>query len=129
MIVDGSTAGAQINLAARTMSAITDPNFLGADRIAFLNYFLGFNEPGTPNWYTTMALSWCSMPFFCSPTHGRELSALIATEGAMWLFNIQKGGSGRTPGRCRFAFQPIPGTIIEHGLIGFYALARDDVNI
>ena len=131
MIVDGSAAGAQINLAARTMSAITDPNFLGADRIAFLNYFLGFNEPGTPNWYTTMASSSVfNALFFGSLTQWPgNCTALIATEGAMWLFNIQKGEVWQDAGTSPFAFQPIPGTIIEHGLIGSYALARYDVNI
>ena len=37
LIVDGSPTGSQINMTTRNMSPIADPNFLGADRISFIN--------------------------------------------------------------------------------------------
>src|SRR5215831_1930703 len=59
--VDGSTSGIQIDISgsppSRTLAPIVDPNFLGADRISFQDFFLVMNQPGTPNWYATNATS------------------------------------------------------------------------
>ena len=56
-------------------------------------------------------------------------SGLIASEAALWIFGPYKGEVWADAGTFPFAFQPLSGIIIEHGLLGPYALGRYDVNI
>jgi hypothetical protein len=131
LVVDGSTHGVQINMATRAGGPIADPNFLGADRICFLNYFLLLNQPGTSNFYSTNAAStvFNALSFGTMTEWPGNCIALINSQAAVWLFNIQKGEIWNDAGTFPFAFQPISGTIIEHGLVGPYALGRISTDI
>ena len=131
LVVDGSPTGSQINMTTRIMSPIADPNFLGADRISFINYFLVMNQPGTSNWYSTEAATTIfNALFFGTLTEwAGNCIGLIASEAAVWLFNSQKGEVWQNAGTSPFAFQPLSGVILENGLAGPYALGRYDVNV
>src|SRR5580658_2518628 len=60
VIVDGSTAGYAVNLQpgvsdpVNAFGQITDPNFLGSVGIGYVDTFLGFDQPGTRNFYTSL---------------------------------------------------------------------------
>jgi hypothetical protein len=129
--VDGTTNGLNINLAARTAAAIVDPNFLGANRITFLNFFLLLNELSSPNFYSTQATSVVfNALFFGSLTeYPGNVVGLIASEAALWIFGPWKGEVWADAGTSPFAFQPLSGIIIEYGLAGAFALARQDINV
>ncbi len=139
LIVDGSvpgtpvgnSAGAQINMTTRTLTQISDPSFLGADRISFINYFLVMNKPHTPIWYSTQANSVVFNPLqFGQLTEWPgNCVGLIASEAAVWLFSNQKGEVWQDAGLPIFAFTPQSGNIIEHGLAGPYALSRYDIDV
>jgi hypothetical protein len=55
VIVDGSTTGYAINLATNAFAQIIDPNFLGADRVDYVDTFLVLNQPGTRNFYSSLS--------------------------------------------------------------------------
>lgn len=129
--VDGSPFGNIIHLANRVQTAIADPNFLGADRVDFLNYFLIFNQPKTPNWYSTEENStvFNGLMIGTKTASPDNCTAVIATELTAWLFGPFKGEVWADAGTVPFAFQTVSGVIIDHGLAGSYALARQDVNV
>lgn len=131
LVVDGSALGLQIDLATRVATAIVDPNFLGGARVTFLNYFLLLNEPGTPNFYSTQATSvvFNALAFGSLTEWPGNVQGLIASEAALWIFSPQKGEVWADAGTSPFAFQPLSGVIIEHGLAGSYALGRYDKNV
>jgi hypothetical protein len=131
LLVDGSAFGVNITLSSRTALAIADPNFLGGDRITFLNFFMLLNQPHSPNFYSTMAVSATfNALFFGSLTEWPgNCIAVIASEAALWVFGPYKGEVWADAGTSPFAFQVLSGVIIEHGLAGPYALGRQDVNV
>jgi hypothetical protein len=51
VIVDGSSSGWVVNLGTLAFSAIVDPAFYGANRVAYLDGFLIFNRPNTTQVY------------------------------------------------------------------------------
>jgi hypothetical protein len=132
--VDGSASGIQINIStatpgatpSRTLTPIVDPNFLGADRISFQDFFLVMNQPGTPNWYSTNATTTVFNPLsFGSLTRwAGNCVALIHSQSAIWLFGQQKGEIWSNAGTFPFPFSPLSGIILEQGLAGPYALGR-----
>lgn len=131
ILVDGSINGVNINLGARTASAVTDSNFLGGTRITFLNFFLLINELNSPNFYSTEATTVVfNALFFGSLTeYPGNCVGLIASQAALWVFGPWKGEVWADAGTSPFAFQVLSGIIIEYGLAGPYALGRQDTNV
>jgi hypothetical protein len=52
-VASGTNASEAITLTIPPFGQITDGGFLGADRVAFIEGYLVFNEPGTRTFYTT----------------------------------------------------------------------------
>ena len=83
VIVDGSTLGYAIDLASNAFAQIIDPNFLGADRVDYVDTFLVLNQPGTRNFYSSLSnVTYDSLTL----NPGRPLAGNITA------------GSGYTPG-------------------------------
>lgn len=55
VIVDGSPQGYAIDLVSNAFARINDPNFLGADRVDYVDTFMLFNQPGTKNFYSSLS--------------------------------------------------------------------------
>lgn len=133
-IVDGSSFGYQITLAAGaagTFAQIADANYLGSDRVDFLDYFLVFNEPRTPNWYTSEVSSivFNALMFGTKTAWPDNVVAVIACERQAWIMGPYKSEVWANAGLVPFSFQILSGNIVEHGIAGPYALAKQDVNI
>jgi hypothetical protein len=130
-LVDTSRTGSQINLANNALSAISDPNFLGATRNDFLDGFAIFNEPGTPNWYcTTLYSNVFNALFFGTKTAWPDnIISLIASERQAWLLGRYRSEVWQNAGTIPFPFQIISGSIVEHGIVGPFAVGKGDVNI
>ena len=63
-------------------AAIIDPNFLGSVGIGYVDTFLGFNEPGTRNFYTSLS--------------NITYAELVDNPGQILTGAIQSGGTGGT---------------------------------
>ena len=74
------TVGAQVN----TFAQITDPNFLGSVGIGYVDTFLGFNQPGTRNFYTSLS--------------NITYDELVGIAGRAQIGTILAGGTGGTNG-------------------------------
>lgn len=134
IIVDGSPFGYRIILAAGasgTFSQLADPNYLGATRCDFLDYFLVFNEPGTPNWYCTQESSdiFNALFFGTKTAWPDNIITLITCERQAWLLGKYKSEIWSNAGTVPFPFQILSGNIVEHGTVSAYAVAKQDVNV
>ena len=135
VVVDGSAFGSQIALAAGkagTMTAIDDPNFYGSVRADFLDYFLIFNEPGTPNWYSSpenALLPFNGLQFGTKTAWPDNVQAVIANERQAWVLGKYKSELWSNAGLVPFAFQILSGNIVEYGLAAVYGVCKQDTNI
>lgn len=130
-LVDGSLFGSQIDLATNTLTQITDPNFLGGTRADFLDGFVVLNQPNTIKWYCTESYSNVFNNLFIGQKTAWPdlIQTLIVNERQAWIFGRYKAEIWQNAGLAPFPFQLLSGNIIEHGIAGPYAIARQDVNI
>ena len=130
-LVDGDNTGSQVTLSSLTMSQITDPNFMGSTWTDFLDSFVVFNEPKSPNWYCTQSNSnvFNALFFGTKTAWPDNIVRVIVNERQAWLFGQYKGEVWQNAGLAPFPFQLISGNIIEHGITGPYCAAKQDINI
>lgn len=131
MLVDGDTSGDVIDLATNVLTSIGDPNFLGGDRVDFLDYFLLLNKPDTPIWYCTLANSttFNALYFGTKTAWPDNIVGVCAVEREAWVFGTRKSEVWYNAGGVPFPFQAQPGLIVEHGCAAKYSIAKQDVNV
>lgn len=131
LLVDGSAQGYAIKMTTRVMIQVNDPNFLGADRVDYLDSFLTLNQPGTPNWYTSLSnqIAFIALDFGSKTAWPDNIVAIVAIEREIWLLGSLKSEIWFNAGSAGFAFQASPGVIIEHGCAAKYSVAKQDVKI
>lgn len=131
IIVDGSPSGNSILFATNVMQIIGDPNFLGADRVDFLDYFLLLNQPNSPNWYCTEAnsIAFNALFFGTKTAWPDNIIGVCAVEREAWVFGPKKSEVWFNSGSVPFPFQCQPGLIVEHGCGAKYSIAKQDINV
>ena len=137
LLVDGSASGFAVNLVsprpitAVNFSQVGDPNFLGADRVDFVDSFLVMNQPGTPNWYSTLSnqIAFSALDFGAKTAWPDPIATIATVQREVWLIGTRKGEVWYNAGAAGFTFQGVPGVIIEHGAVAKYSLAKQDVKI
>lgn len=130
-LVDGTAQGYDIKMSSRAFSTIGDPNFLGADRNDYIDSFLIFNQPGTPNWYSSLSnsVSFNALDFGTKTAWPDNIIAIIACERVVWLLGPKKGEVWYNAGTSPFSFSEQPSIIIEQGCAAKYSVQKQDVNI
>lgn len=133
VLVDGTAQGYQIVLAPnlRAMTQIGDPNFYGSDGVDFLDYFLIFNQPGTPNFYCTTANAVAFNALFIGTKTAwpDNIIRVVTCERLAWVFGPKKSEIWFNAGSVPFPLQSQPGLIIEHGCAAKYSPAKQDINV
>ncbi len=133
LIVDGSLSANAIDLGTHAFTQIGDPNFLGADRLDFLDSFLIMNEPDTTTWYCTLAdqLVWNALDFGTKSAWPDNIVTVIAVHRQVWVLGSLKSEVWYNAGNAAggFPFQLMPGNIVEHGCAAKYSVAKQDVDV
>ena len=133
VIVDGSSNGWVVNLAANTMSVISDPNFFGADAVRYLDTFFLFNKTGTPQFYWSGSLAVTFDPLdFANKESASDLLVTIAVaRREIYLLGNQTtevwydaGATDIGAGSSQFA--AVQGVFIDHGVAAKYSVATYD---
>ena len=133
VIVDGSANGWVVNLAANTMSVISDPDFFGADAVRYLDTFFLFNKTGTPQFYWSGSLATTFDPLdFANKESASDLLVTIAvTRREIYLLGNQTtevwydaGATDIGAGSSQFA--AVQGVFIDHGVAATYSVATYD---
>ena len=135
MGVDGSQSGFLIDLTATQVagafSQIGDANFLGADRVDFIDGFLVLNKPGTTEWYSTTLLSAAFNGLYVGVKTASPdpIQTVLVIGREVWLFGTRKSEVWVNAGAFPFPFQILPGVMVEHGCAAKYSVARNDIRL
>lgn len=126
VIVDGPY-GYLYNIATRAFSQITDPAFLGADRVAYIDGWWIFNRPGTQTFYT-------NFPQFGTGFNGTyfalkdgapdNLVTIIENKQQLWLIGDKTTEIWYDAGGQYFAFQRLFGTLLQSGCKAKHSVSR-----
>ena len=130
LVVDGDVSGNNIDLTARTMTIMGDPNFVGGTRVDFIDSFLVLNKPGTKEWYSSLAnqIVFSGLSVGVKTAWPDPIQTVITVERAVWILGKYKSELWFNAGSVSFPFQIQPGLIIEHGCAAPYSAAKQDVN-
>lgn len=131
LIVDGTQSGYTIALGTRAFAQLGDPNFLGSNRVDFLDGFLILNDPNTNEWYSTQAQSITFNPLFIGikTAWPDNVLCVVAIEREVYVFGPKKSEVWYNAGTVPFPFQLLPGVIIEQGCAALYSPAKMDTNV
>jgi probable HAF family extracellular repeat protein len=135
VIVDGSPSGWTVNLASNAFAAINDPTgaFAGANRVEYLDTFLIFNKPGTPQfyWSGSLATTFDSLDFANKSSWSDLLQTLIVAKREIWLLGertteIWYDSGASDIGQGSSQFQQVQSVFVDHGCVAKYSAAQYD---
>jgi len=126
VIVDG-TYGYLYNIASQAFSQITDPAFLGADTVAFIDGWWIFNQPGTQTFYTNFpqyGTAFNGSYFALKDSSADNLVAVQENKEQLWLIGDKTTEIWYDAGGQYFPFQRLVGTPIQAGCKAKHSVAR-----
>jgi len=131
-IVDGTTSGYILTLADNTFAKITDPDFYGADTVAFMDGYFIFNRIGTTQFYISRlydGFSYLGTDFSSAEGSPDHVAGVISDHRELWVFGQQTSEVWYNSGDPDFPFDRIQGTFIEHGCIAPFSIAKMDNSV
>lgn len=126
VLVDGPY-GYLYNLSTKAFAPITDPAFMGADTVAFIDGWWIFNKPGTQTFYTNAkpySTSFNSLFFALKDAASDNLVAVFENKEMLWLLGSKTTEVWYDAGGQNFGFQRIVGTILQNGCRAAHSVAR-----
>lgn len=107
---------------------ITDPAFLGADRVAFIEGWLIFNQPGTRTFYTNApvayTLTFAGLFYALKDSSTDNLITLMENNREAWLVGERTSEVWYDAGNANFAFSRLPGVGPQIGCSAVHSIAR-----
>lgn len=130
MLVTG-VAGYVINPNTLTLAQITNPAFVGADTVAFLDGYFCFNKTGTGQFQITGLYNTDidSLDFATAEGAPDLLLSLLADHRELWLFGETTTEVYFNSGNPDFPFERIQGAFIEQGCAAKFSPARMDNSV
>ncbi len=110
-----------------TFTAITDPGFLGADKVAFIDGWWIFNQPGTQVFYTpssTYSTSFSGSNFALADAQTDKLVTLMDSKEELWLMCETHTEIWYDGGGAYFPFIRLVGTPLQVGCKAKHSIAR-----
>jgi hypothetical protein len=132
VIVDGPY-GYYYTISTQAFAQITDPNFVGADTVAYIDGWWIFNKPGTQEFYTpgqAYGLTFNALFFALKDAAADNLVAVMENKELLWLIGDKTTeiwyNAGGAPGGvgATFAFQRLTGTLIQAGCKAKHSVSR-----
>jgi hypothetical protein len=124
-LVDG-TYGYSYNYITNVFTQITDPSFLGADRVIMIDGWFVFNQPGTQAFYTpTQQYSLTFGSYYALKDAAPDNLITIATvKEQLWLLGDKTTEIWYDAGGQFFPFQRLVGTLIQAGCKAKHSIAK-----
>jgi hypothetical protein len=126
VIVDGAN-GYLYNLSTKAFAQITDPAFLGADTVAFIDGWWIFNRPGTQTFYTNYpqyGTGFSGSYFALKDAASDDLVAVFENKEELWLLGARTTEIWYDAGGQYFPFNRLVGTLIQSGCKAPASLSR-----
>jgi hypothetical protein len=138
VLVDGSPNGYQVDFATGAFSPIsaatngpTVPGtfeyaFYGADRIAQVDGYMLFNQPGTRNFYITLnnQVVFDSLNIAAKDGFSDNLVGVVINQRNAWLIGERTTEIWFNSGAQQFPFEIMPGPFVQHGCIAKFSIAQ-----
>jgi hypothetical protein len=105
----------------------TDPNFLGADLVAYIDGWLIFNQPGTQIFYTNgqpYSTAFNASYFALKDASSDLLMGVFESKEELWLPGERTTEIWYDAGGQYFPFQRLVGTMLQVGCKATYSIAR-----
>lgn len=128
MTVDG-TSGYIYNIAADTLTKITDGDFPTSDTVSFLDGYFIVNKQDTGRFHISSlnaGTAWGATDFATAEGDPDNLVAVKVSNRRLWLFGKDTIEIWRNTGASAFPIERIEGSFIEVGLGSKDALAKGD---
>ena len=130
VIVDGTAGGWHITLVGNVFAQIDNAagTFYGADRVDFLDTYLLFNKPQTPQFYSSdsLALTFDPLWFANKESYSDLLQTLVVVKRNIWLFGAVSTEVWANVGKPDFPFESQGDVFIDHGVVAKYSVANYD---
>lgn len=128
VIVDGTTSGWTVDLGSHAFATITDEAFYGADRVDYLDTYLLFNKPKTPQFYSSdsLATTFDSLYFANKESFSDLLVSLAVAKREIWLLGDRTTEIWYNAGASDFPFAQVQGTFVDQGCRAKYSVAVYD---
>lgn len=124
-IVDGPF-GYFYNYLTTAFSVITDPSFLGADRVYCIDGWFVFNQPGSQAFYTPTQPYGAKFGSFFALKDGAadNLVTIFANKEMLWLIGEITSEVWYNAGGQYFPFQRLVGTLMQIGCKAKHSVSR-----
>ena len=102
----------------QTFGQITDPDFLGSNRVAYIDGYFCFAQPGTQRFYISELLdgrAYDSLNFASAEAYPDTLVSLGTNQREIWLFGETTTEIWYDAGLADFPFTRVQGAILEVG--------------
>lgn len=127
VIVDGQY-GYLYNISSGALTVITDPAFLPADRVSFIDGWLIFNHVGTQTFFTTAptpyTVTFSGSFYALKDSSSDNLITMIENNRELWLIGERTSEVWYDAGGANFAFSRIPGVSPQIGCSAAQSIAR-----
>lgn len=124
----GNSFTDSITLTIPIFGRITDPGFLGAQRVAFIEGWLILNQPNTRTFYTTgpvpYSMLFPGLFFALKDSSTDNLITLFENNRELWLIGERTSEVWFNAGTPNFAFQRIPGVGPQIGCAAVNSISR-----
>jgi len=121
--------GYVFNMSTQVFGKITDPDFLGAVTVGYLDGYFVFNEPNSQRvWITTLLDGTSIEPLDFASAEGSPdgLVSLIVDHREAWLFGSNSVEVWYDSGAADFPLERIQGAYNEIGCVAAYSVAKLD---
>lgn len=131
VIVDGSINGYTVNLTTHAFSQISDPAFYGSARADYLDTFFLFNRPDTNQFYTSLSnsVSFDALDIAAKTGGADFIQAVIVKSSEAWPIGLYTSEVWGLVGGADFPLARVPSSIIDHGCVAKYSIAKADVSV
>lgn len=130
-VVDGAH-GYLYTFATGVFQNIPDGDFLGSDRVAYLDGYFVFAQPGTQRWYISQLLAGGDidgLDFASAESFPDRLVSFVIDHRELWLFGEQSTEVWFNAGLPDFPFSRIQGAVLEYGCAATHSALSTDTGI
>lgn len=130
VIVDGPY-GYTMGINSTGLAHITDPDFVGADTVAFIDGYFIFNRPNFQQFYISALYSTGvdALDFASAEGAPDVLISLLTDHREVWLFGATSTEVWFNSGAADFPFERTGGGFIEHGCAAKFSPAKLDNSV
>lgn len=128
VLVDGTNSGYTVKLGTNTFAPIIDSAFLGANTIDFVDGFLLLNDPGTQQFYISLAnqIKFDATDFASKSGYSDKLIGALAVKRYIYLLGAATTEVWFNSGGTTFAFERLPGVFMQYGCGAVGSIAQMD---